>query len=46
MEFFPLSISGHANLVKLIIENGGNVNAEDQDKKTPLHLAASGGNST
>lgn len=36
--------SGDEDAVRILVENGANVNAEDEDKLTPLHLAARRGN--
>lgn len=33
------SRKGYTNIVKLLLENGGNVNAENEKMKTPLHNA-------
>lgn len=30
---------GHENLVELLLRKGSNINAEDENKQTPLHLA-------
>lgn len=39
MKFIPL---GKPEWAKILIENGANVNAEDDEKLVPLHLAALG----
>lgn len=33
------ALNGHANLVKLLLKNGANVNAVDRNNMTPLHYA-------
>lgn len=34
------ALSGHANIVDILVKNGANVNAQTRDKWTPLHWAA------
>ena len=34
------SIEGHLDIAQLLIENAAQVNAEDLEKYTPLHLAS------
>lgn len=35
--------SGHQSLAEVLLRNGANINAENSDKRTPLHLAVSQG---
>lgn len=37
---------GHKDVVRILIKKNANVNAEDEGKVTPLHIAAIIGNST
>ncbi|MGX9892553.1 ankyrin repeat domain-containing protein, partial [Wolbachia endosymbiont of Protocalliphora sialia] len=39
----PYSMSGYLEIVKLLKENGANLNTVDDNQSTPLHLAAKGG---
>lgn len=34
---------GHENLIEILLKSGANINAQDLDKRTPLHLAAKEG---
>lgn len=36
---------GYENVVEILIQNGADINAEEIDKWTPLHLAVQIGNS-
>jgi ankyrin repeat protein len=37
------SRGGHVGFARVLIDNGTDVNAKDDDNSTPLHLASSGG---
>ena len=39
----PCSSGGHADVAKVLLQNGADVNAVDEDNDTALHLAASWG---
>lgn len=39
-----VSFSGHTEIVKILIENGADVNSIDRRSETPLHCAAFNGN--
>lgn len=43
--FFRINCLGHEKIVRALIELGAKVNAEDNNKETPLHRAADWGNS-
>lgn len=39
----PSFSAGHENIVKMLVENGSDVNACDQNENSPLHMAAEAG---
>lgn len=41
--FHSIYSLGHEKVVKILLENGTDINAEEMDKWTPLHLAAQTG---
>lgn len=40
------SFLAHENLVDLLLQNGANINAQNKNKHTPLHLAVRNGSET
>jgi len=37
-------VNAHAHMISLLLDFGGDVNGENQNGETPLHIAASTGN--